>query len=114
MGAVPFLMRFTGTGRGLPVIAGVVVASATILPLYGASRSAPVAHPEWARMLLRALDMDVQGATGAAQVFSLLSWKQSLAFAADGYLRGVGVAVKREGTIRQVVPTEAEGEVAYP
>ena len=53
-----------------------VVAAAVLVPLYGAPRGGTVTHPDWARMLVRALDMEgglPENAT-PAQVFSALSW----------------------------------------
>src|SRR5206468_4440149 len=60
-----------------------LVASAALLPLYGDARPSPVSHPEWARMILRALDLLEPGAGAAdqaSQVFSTLSGKGSRAF----------------------------------
>src|SRR5687768_1426738 len=90
-----------------------VVGTAVLLPLAGDSRTAPVTHAEWARMLLRALDMDdvvAQTAT-ASQAFATLSWRNSLAFRADRYVRGQGVEAEGSGRVR-VGPAGA-GEVAY-
>src|SRR5512140_998032 len=108
--------------EGAPVFARVkftalvaVVAGAVLLPLYGDPRNAPVTHPEWARMLLRALRMDTAfpESASAAQAFAALSWKNSLAFSADRYVREAGVEVQGDGRGRRVVATDAEGEVAY-
>jgi hypothetical protein len=64
-----------------------LVAAAAMVPLYGDPRQTPVTHTEWARMLLRAMDMEdaVRASTQASQVFSALSWKNSLAFDAGGF-----------------------------
>lgn len=93
-----------------------VVAAAVLVPLYGDPRSIPVTHPEWARMLLRALELsDVVPLGGqASQAFAALSWKNSLAYPADRYARGDGVQVVDEGGVRFVTATGAPGEVAYP
>ena len=50
----------------------VLVAAAAMVPLYGDPRQTPVTHTEWARMLLRAMDMEdaVRSSTQASQVFS--------------------------------------------
>src|SRR6267142_1939112 len=71
-------------------LAAVVTVAAVMVPLYGDTRSSSVEHGEWARMLLRGLDMErtVKPASPDAQLFSVLSWKNSLAFHADAYLRG--------------------------
>src|SRR6185503_9795136 len=76
-------------------LAAVVMVVAVMVPLYGDPRSSSVEHGEWARMLLRALEMErvVTPASTDAQVFSTLSWKNSLTFRADAYLRGEGVDV---------------------
>jgi hypothetical protein len=97
-------------------LAAVVTVGAVMVPLYGDPRSSSVEHGEWARMLLRALDMEraVRPASPDAQLFSVLSWKNSLAFHADAYLRGEGVDLVRAGAVRRVVATSATGEVAYP
>jgi hypothetical protein len=90
-----------------------VVGTAVLLPLVGDSRPAPVTHAEWARMLLRALDMDdvvAQTAT-ASQAFSTLSWRNSLSFRANLYVRGQGVEAESSG--RVVAGAQAPGEVAY-
>jgi hypothetical protein len=97
-------------------LAAVVTVVAVMVPLYGDPRSSSVEHGEWARMLLRALEMErvVRPASTDAQVFSTLSWKNSLTFRADAYLRGEGVDVVGAGAVRKVVATAAPGEVAYP
>lgn len=93
-----------------------VVAVAVMVPLYGDPRSGTVEHGEWARMLLRALDMEraVTERSPDAQLFSILSWKNSLAFKADAYLRGEGVDVVGATGARKVLATARTGEVAYP
>ena len=94
-----------------------VVASVALLPLYGDARPSPVSHPEWARMVLRALDLLEPGAgvaDQASQVFSTLSGKGSRAFRADLYAKGTGVDVftDDDGT-RRVRATEPVGAVVY-
>ncbi len=49
-----------------------------------------------------------------AQVFSALSWKGSLVFAADSQQRATGVAFQASGGTQVAVATEAEGELVYP
>jgi hypothetical protein len=98
------------------VLLGVVVAAAALVPLYGDPRSTPVTHPLWARMLLRALDMNeaVRISDQASQVFSTLSWRDSLSYRADRYLRADGVSVSEEGGRPRVVAEQGVGEVVYP
>ena len=97
---------------GLAAVVGVAV----MVPLYGDPRAGAVEHGEWARMLLRAVEMEraVTPSSSDAQVFATLSWKSSLAFRADAYLRGDGVDVVGAAGARRVVATSAAGEVAYP
>lgn len=93
------------------------VAAGALLPLYGDPRPSPVTHPEWARMVLRALDLldsTIQVSDQASQAFSTLSWKNSLAFRADRYVKGQGVEVLGGGGQRRVRATGEVGEVAYP
>jgi hypothetical protein len=90
------------------------VAVVALVPLYGDPRATPVTHAEWARMLLRSLAMDdVLAASGqASQAFSILSWKNSLAYRADRYLRGANVQVVDDP--RRVLAVGGGGEVVYP
>jgi hypothetical protein len=91
------------------------VAVAALLPLYGDPRNSAVTHAEWARMLLRGLDMQeaIQQTTTATQAFAILSWKGSLSFRADRFIAGEDVRVDGEGERRQVVATGEIGEVTY-
>ncbi len=68
-------------------------AAAVLVPLYGDPRQTPVTHPEWAHMLLRALDMDAVLAKGssASLAFDSLSWRASVGLAPDRPFRSVGV-----------------------
>jgi hypothetical protein len=105
--------------RALKMTALLMVAAAAVLvPLYGAP-GGTVTHPEWARMLVRALEMEGGLPENAppAEVFSALSWKGSLTFAADRYQRATGVALQTTGgTPAAVAAAEGvgEGEVVYP
>lgn len=93
-----------------------VVATAALVTLYGESRNGAITHEEWARMMLRALDLQdalPEGAT-ASQAFSILSWKDSLSFRADRYATAGDVEVEGEGDARRVVPVKEVGEVGYP
>src|SRR2546422_3499039 len=95
--------------------AAVAVAGAILVPLYGDPRPSPVTHSEWARLLLKALELD--GAMPASatdrDVFSVLSWKESLSFAASQYLRADGVRVTEAAGVPRVEAGDAAGEVAY-
>lgn len=86
---------------------------AAILPLRGDPRNAPVTHPEWARMLLRALDVPdaVRATPRASHAFAALSWKTSLAFRGDDYATADHVEVAGAG---RVVATTPSGTVNYP
>jgi len=92
---------------------GLAAVGAGLLPLYGDSRAAPLTHPLWARMLLRGLEMSdaVRAGERASQVFSFLSWRESLAFAADGFAEADGVVSRGDGT---VTAADGVGEVVYP
>jgi hypothetical protein len=93
-----------------------VAATAALVSLYGDPRNGAVTHEEWARMLLRALNLQdalPAGAT-ASQAFAILSWKDSLSFRADRYLSGGDVRVEGDGDARKVVPVKDVGEVTYP
>jgi len=89
------------------------VAAVALVPLYGDIRVTPVTHSEWARLLLRGLGLDemVRQSATASQVFSVLSWKESLAYPAELYVRGDGVTV-REG--RVIATGDIGGDVSYP
>src|SRR5262245_47111536 len=93
-----------------------VVATVALVPLYGDPRNTAVTHAEWARMLLRGLELDRSLPSGAqaSLVFSTLSWKNSLAYRADHYAWGDGVRVEDEGEVRRVMATAEAGEVTYP
>jgi hypothetical protein len=86
---------------------------AAILPLRGDPRNAPVTHPEWARMLLRALDVPdaVRATPRASHAFAALSWKTSLAFRGDDFSTADHVQVADAG---RVVATTPSGTVNYP
>lgn len=92
-----------------------VVAAGALLPLYGDPRTSPVSHPEWARMVLRSMDLLETGqAEQASQVFATLSGRDSRAYRADRYLRGEGIEPFGEGTTRGVKALAAVAEVVYP
>ena len=74
---------------------------AAILPLRGDPRNAPVTHPEWARKLLRALDVldAVRATPRASHAFAALSWKTSLAFRGDDFATADHVEVADAGRV---------------
>ncbi len=92
----------------------VITAAAMLVPLCGDPRQVPLTHPEWARMILRGLDLEesLDFTESASEAFAALSWRVSLALPADRYLRSDGVQpVERQG-IRGLQATDM-GEVAY-
>jgi hypothetical protein len=93
-----------------------IVAAAVMVPLYGEVGRAPVTHPEWARMVLRALELedDLPAEAPPRLLFSTLSWKQSLSYPAERYLRARGVEVVGPANAREVVAANGAAEVAYP
>src|SRR5258708_12342428 len=105
-------MRMVRTLRTLSLLT--VVGGAGLLPLFGDPRASPVTHPEWARMLLRALDL-LQPSGGfadqASQVFTTLSGRDSLSYRADRYVKADGIEVLDEP--RRVRAKGAVGEVTY-
>src|SRR5262245_40608957 len=106
-------MSWTSLKRSfLPILA----ASAALVPLYGDPRATPVTHPEWARLLLRGLEMDemLKASQQASQVFAFLSWKNTLTVEAERYTRGDGVELVGQAPHRRVVARAAVGEVSYP
>ncbi len=90
-----------------------VVGAAAMVPLFGDPHSSPVTHSEWARMLLRALSLDgvVERTASASQAFATLSWRSSLAYRADHYMKAEGVEALGDG---RVAAGSATGEVTYP
>ena len=93
-----------------------LVAAVVMVPLYSHARNGPVTHAEWARMVLRALSLEDNLPADAPSrvVFSTLSWKNSLAYPADRYLRARGAEVVGQSGARQVVASNGAAEVAYP
>jgi hypothetical protein len=103
--------------RPLKLTALLLAATAAVLvPLYVAARGGTVTHPDWAGRLVRALELEggLPDDAPPAQVFSALSWKGSLLFAADTHQRATGVALQASGGTRVAIATEAEGEIVYP
>jgi hypothetical protein len=94
-----------------------IVTGVVLVPLYGNPHRAPVTHSEWARMLLKGLQMDalLPASAQASQVFAILSWKNTLLYPADRFMRADGVEVRSVQGIPAVYATAATpGEVAYP
>src|SRR5579862_211777 len=104
-------------GSWKAVVGGAVVAGVVLVPLYGDPHRSPVSHSEWARMLLKGLDMDnyLPKPAQASQVFAVLSWKNTLSYAPDRYLRADGVDIKTaDGKTVAVASGTTPGEIAYP
>lgn len=101
--------------RAIGLLAG--VAGVALLPLYGDMRpSAAVSHPEWARMVLRGLELlaDAPGVNDtAAQAFSTLSGRDSRAWSGDQYVRGQRVQAFEEGGTRRIRAAGGIGEAVY-
>jgi len=102
--------------RNLKALAFATAAVAgALVPLYGDPRPNPVTHSEWARMLLRAIELEEVTPPGsqASQAFATLSWRNSLSYRADRFFRGEGVELVGEGADRRVVAREGPAEVSY-
>jgi hypothetical protein len=95
----------------LPALLGV----AALVPLYGDPQTAPVTHAEWARMLVRALEIEdgLPPRAAASIVFQVLSWKNSLYWNADEYTAANGVSRAESGDKHAVVSGESPGEARY-
>jgi hypothetical protein len=98
-------------------VLGAVVTALALLPLYGDSTPGDaVTHPEWARMVLRGLDLlGGDAATETASLaFATLSGRDSRSWDADRYVRGSGIEVVARDEGRVVRPTGLVGEAVYP
>ena len=92
------------------------LAAVALVPLYGDPRQSPVTHAEWARMVMRGLELDaaLQPSRLASDVFATLSWRTSLAYPADAYQRVQGMAVHERGGDRLLAVTDPiGGEASY-
>jgi hypothetical protein len=93
------------------------VAVLGLLPLYGDPKaSVAVTHPEWARLVLRGLDLlrDAGGVNDTAtQAFATLAGRDSRAWQADHYIRGTRIEVVDEEGARRVRPKGGIGEAVY-
>lgn len=95
-------------------IAGALAAGiAALYPLYGDPRVSAVSHPEWARMMLRGLELDTPGTGKASVAFAALSWHTSLAFKGDEYERADALQVIAEPP-DAVRAESVVGTAAYP
>jgi len=85
------------------------------VPLFGDPRTTPVTHPLWARLLLRALDMDaaVRASAQASQVFDTLAWRNSLAYPADRFLSARDALVRTQAGGALVTAGPIPAEVTY-
>ncbi len=99
-----------------PVLVG-AAAAAALVPLYGNPRTAPVTHAEWARLLLRGLELEDALPPGAAVslAFSALSWKSSLAQPAEHYQSADGVELLAPDSAgqRQLRALADQAEASY-
>jgi hypothetical protein len=101
--------------RPRTLVAAVVVGAVALVPLFGDPRSTPVTHPLWARLLLRALEMNdaVRTSTQASQVFAILASRDSISLPAESYLHGDGLSVREEAGQRVVSAAAVPAEVTY-
>ncbi len=101
--------------RALGLLGGIALAA--LLPLYGDVRpNEVVSHPEWARMMLRGLDLlrDSPGLNdSAAQVFATLSGRESRSWPAPQYVRALRVERVAEPGGGRIRPQGGIGEASY-
>ncbi|MBN2371572.1 MAG: hypothetical protein JXO72_13910 [Vicinamibacteria bacterium] len=92
-----------------------LLAVAVLVPLYGDPQTAPVTHSEWARMLVRALEMEngLPPRSPASVVFQALSWKSGLYWNADEYVTAHGVSRDASADKHAVSTRENPGEARY-
>jgi hypothetical protein len=109
---VPWEEAVTSKLKGLALLT--VVGAGALLPLYGDPRTTSVSHAEWARMILRSLDLVDSGVLTdqASQVFATLSWKNSLSYRADRYTKATGVEADEAGP--WVRAKAGVGSLSYP
>jgi hypothetical protein len=104
----------TRTGK-ISGLVGVVV-TAALLPLYGDPRPSAVSHAEWARLLLRGLDLLEPAARVGDQAsiaFSTLSGRDSLSLPSDRYIKARGIESLGEAANRRIRASDAVGELTY-
>jgi hypothetical protein len=93
-----------------------VVVTVALIPLYGDPRPSAVSHAEWARLLLRGLDLLEPAARlgdQASVAFRALSGRDSLSLRSDRYTEGRGVESVGEAADRRVRASAAVGELTY-
>ncbi len=85
------------------------------MPLFGDPRTTPVTHPLWARLLLRALDLNaaVRASAQASQVFTTLAWRDSLAYRADRFFSARDALVRTQAGVALVTAGPIPAEVTY-
>jgi hypothetical protein len=114
VGVSNFGLKIGGLTRTL--VLGGVVAAAALLPLFGDPTGAAVSHAEWARYLLRGLDLldpAVRVGDQASVAFGILSGRDSLSFRGDKYVSARGVEAVNDGGARRVRSVAGIGEVSY-
>lgn len=101
--------------RTVSVVGGVALVA--LLPLYGdLLPQSAVSHPEWARMMLRGLDLltDEPGINDTAtQAFATLSGRQSRAWPAPQYVRAERVEGVTADGARRIRSQGGIGEAVY-
>ncbi|HEY6554531.1 MAG TPA: hypothetical protein VI669_14335, partial [Vicinamibacteria bacterium] len=93
-----------------------VVVTAALIPLYGDPRPSAVSHAEWARLLLRGLDLLEPAARlgdQASVAFRALSGRDSLSLRSDRYTEGRGIESVGNAGDRRVRASAAVGELTY-
>jgi hypothetical protein len=100
---------------GLLLLSG--IAAVALLPLYGDVRPNDiVTHPEWARMMLRGLDLlsDDPGINdSAAQVFATLSGRESRSWPGPQYVRAERVETFEAAGAKGIRAAGGIGEASY-
>lgn len=103
--------------RVLTPLAVAAVAGAALVPLYGNPRTAPVTHTEWARLMVRGLELEAALPVNAnsSLMFSILSWKSSLAQPAERYVRAQGMELMPPDPsgVRRLRAQAESGEASY-
>jgi len=95
------------------LIVAVPLAAVALVPLYGDPRQSPVTHAEWARMVLRGLELDeaLEPSRNASDVFTTLSWRTSLAYPAEEYQRRQGMEIQEQDGRRLLTVTDPIGKI---
>ncbi len=102
-------------GRPGALVVALSIVVAALVPVFGDPRTTPVTHPIWARLLLRALELQeaVRTSRHASQVFSMLSWRDSLSLSATDYLRADGALFRTEAGHPVARASSVPAEVTY-